>query len=125
MGTAAQLDRIGAVQILPHRQHPDFLAVFLAKQRHGTRGNRILGRHQPRCHRIIRPDLGIHIGFNQRNLGGAHRFLVGEIEAQPVGRDQRPLLRHMPAEPLAQRLMQQMGGAVIGTNLGAPCCINR
>ena len=44
---------------------------------------------------------------------------MGEIEAQPVGRDQRALLRDMVAEHLAQRLVQQMGGGMVGADRGA------
>ena len=39
---------------------------------------------------------------------GCHRLGVREVETQPLGRDQRALLRHMIAEHLAQRLVQQM-----------------
>jgi hypothetical protein len=41
---------------------------------------------------------------------------VREVEAQPVGRDQRALLRDVGAEHLAQRLVQQMGGRVVGAD---------
>ena len=37
-----------------------------------------------------------------------HRLGMREVEAQPVGRDQRALLRDVIAEHLAQRLVQQM-----------------
>src|SRR5499433_328514 len=56
------------------------------------------------------------------DLLGRHRLGMGEVEAQPVGRDQRALLRHMIAEHLAQRLVQNMrrrmispDGATAGT----------
>ena len=38
---------------------------------------------------------------------------MGEIETQAIGGDQRSLLRHVIAENLAQRLMQQMRRRVI------------
>ena len=43
------------------------------------------------------------------------RLGMEEIEAQPVGRDQRALLRHVIAQHLAQRLVQQVGGRMVGT----------
>ena len=42
-----------------------------------------------------------------------------EVEAQPVGRDQRALLRHVIAQHLAQRLVQQMRGGMVLADGGA------
>jgi hypothetical protein len=39
-----------------------------------------------------------------------------EVEAQPVGRHQRALLRDVIAEHLAQRFVQQMRRGVIGAD---------
>ena len=47
------------------------------------------------------------------DLGGAHRLVVREVEAQPIGRHQRTLLRHVIAEHLAQRLVQEMGRGMV------------
>src|SRR5207244_10771970 len=44
---------------------------------------------------------------------------MAEVEAQPVGRHERPLLRDMLAEPPAQRLVQQVGHRVVGAQLAA------
>ena len=52
------------------------------------------------------------------------RLVVREIEAQPVGRDERALLRHMVAEHLAQRLMQEMRRRVMGARRAAPRMID-
>ena len=41
-----------------------------------------------------------------------HRARLAEVEAQPVGGDQRALLRHVLAEMAAQRGVQQVGGGV-------------
>ena len=38
---------------------------------------------------------------------------MGEVEAQPVGRNQRALLRHVIAQHLAQRLVQKVRGRMI------------
>ena len=55
---------------------------------------------------------------------GAHRLGVREVEAQPVGRHQRALLRHVGAEHLAQRLVQEVGGGVVGARGRAPRVID-
>ena len=54
-----------------------------------------------------------------RELLVADRLGVREIEAQPVGRDQRALLRDMIAEHLAQRLVQQMRRRMVAADVGA------
>ena len=57
-------------------------------------------------------------------LLGAHRLGMREVEAQPVGRDQRALLRDVIAEHLAQRLVQQMGRRMVGADGAAPRVID-
>ena len=47
------------------------------------------------------------------DLLGRHRLGMREVEPQPVGRDQRALLRDVVAEHLAQRLVQQMGRRMV------------
>ena len=49
----------------------------------------------------------------------AHRLGVGEVEPQPLRRDQRALLGDVVAQHLAQRLVQQMGGGMVGADGGA------
>ena len=44
------------------------------------------------------------------------RLGMGEVEAQPVRRDQRALLRDMIAEHVAQRLVQNMRRRMIGAH---------
>ena len=41
---------------------------------------------------------------------------MGDVEAQPVGRDQRALLRDMIAQRHAQRLVQQVGRRMVGAD---------
>ena len=60
-------------------------------------------------------DLALHDG----DVLGRQRLGVAEVEAQAVGRDQRALLRHVRAEPAAQRLVQQVGRRVVGADGGA------
>ena len=47
-----------------------------------------------------------------------------EIETQAVGRDQRPFLRHVIAEDLPQRFVQQMRGRMILPDGASPCMID-
>ena len=54
-----------------------------------------------------------------RELLGRHRLGMREVEAQPVGRDQRALLRDVIAEHLAQRLVQEMRRGMVGADGGA------
>ena len=48
------------------------------------------------------------------NFFARHRLRVREVEAQPLGRDERALLRDVRAEHLTQRLVQQMRRGVVG-----------
>ena len=75
---------------------------------------RVLERHQPRLDRRVLQHDGVGHVLDRRDLLGRHRLGVREVEAQPVGRDQRALLRDVRAQHLAQRLVQQVGGGVVG-----------
>ncbi len=44
---------------------------------------------------------------------------MAEVEAQPVGRVERAALRDVVAQRLAQRLVQQVRGRVVGADRGA------
>ena len=58
------------------------------------------------------------------SLGAGDRLRVGDVEAQPLGRDQRALLRHMIAEHDAQGLVQNMGRRMIGARRRARVVID-
>ena len=53
-----------------------------------------------------------------------HRLGMREVEAQPVGRDQRALLRDVIAQHLAQRLVQQMRRGMVLADGAAPRVID-
>ena len=112
MRAAAQFDRIGLRAPhgirAAHAQHAHLIAVFLAEQRHGPGGNGIFGAHQTRRHRRVGEDLGVHFILDCRDILGGERRRVREVEAQPLGRNHRALLRHMRAKPAAQGLVQQV-----------------
>ena len=54
----------------------------------------------------------VDLGLDGPDLVRRHRPGLAEVEAQPVGRDQRALLRHVLAQMPAQRGVQQVGGRV-------------
>ena len=54
----------------------------------------------------------VDLGLDRADLLGRHRPGLAEVEAQPVGGDQRALLRHVLAEMAAQGRMQKVSGGV-------------
>ena len=102
------------VLLAAHGDDADLLAVFLAEEGERALLHRLVGGHQPGRDLGIAADAPIDVlGHHGEILArGRHRLAV--VEAQAVGRHQRALLGHMGAQTPAQRLMQQMGGRVIG-----------
>ena len=110
MGSATKLDRIGpagliAAQRRAHRHDAHFLAVFFAEKRHGPGRDRVVHGHQPRRHRRILQDDFIGHGFDFRELRIADGLGMRKVEAQPVWRDERTLLRNVRAQNTTHRLM--------------------
>ncbi len=109
MGAAAELDRKGARSDVDRRMaHGDdahFIAVFLAEQRARAGANGLVLPHQPRLDRRIVLHHRIGDLLDGGDLFLAQGLWMGEVEAQPVGRDERAFLRDMIAEHAAQRLM--------------------
>ena len=66
------------------------------------------------------PDVTVHFRLDRGDVVDGQRAGLAEIEAQPVGRDQRALLGDMPAEAAPQRGVEQVGGRVIGAQLRSP-----
>ena len=111
MGAAAQLDRVGlAVLAQAHRDHAHLVAVLLAEQRHGARADRVVARHDPHARLVVAAQEVVDLGLDRPDLVRRHRPGLAEVEAQPIRRHQRALLRHMLAEMPAQRCVQQVGG---------------
>ena len=52
------------------------------------------------------------------------RLRMREVEAQPVGRDERALLRDVIAQHLAQRLVQKMRRGMVLADRAAPRVID-
>ena len=72
------------------------------------------------CHRDVARDLVVDDRGDVLQLVGSHPFERGEIEAQPVGRHQRPGLLRLFAEHRPQRAVQEMGRRVIAANRRPP-----
>ena len=59
------------------------------------------------------------------SCSGRDRLVVAEVEAEPVGRDQRARLLHVRAEHLAQRPVQDVRGGVVAADPVAAHAVDR
>jgi hypothetical protein len=100
-------------------EHAHLVAVLLAEQHHRAELLRLVDRHHPRVRRMVLQDLGVDELLDLPDLLVGQRRVVHEVEAGAVGVDERALLLHMLAEHLAQRLVHQVGGAVVAHGAGA------
>ncbi len=117
MRAAAELDRIGlllGLERAAHGEHADLVAVFLAE--HGDRAlfHGLVGRHQARGDvDVLAHDL-VHFVFDALQLVVREGLGMREVEAQAFGPDERALLRHVRAEHVLERRVQEMRRRVIG-----------
>ena len=111
VGAAAQLGRVRA-----GLEHPDDVAVLVAEEGDGPELlGEVLGRLVV-ADRLVGQDLVVGQVLDLDQLVGRHRLVVAEVEAQPVGGDQRALLLDVLAQHLAQRPVQQVGGGVVAAD---------
>jgi len=92
---AAQFDR-PAERVAGAFTHGDdayLVAVFFAEQRARAGRTGVVERHQPRGHGRVLEDDVIGDVLDPLEFLGRDRLGMREVEAQPVGRHQRPLLR--------------------------------
>jgi hypothetical protein len=103
MGAAAQLDRIGRLALTPRTP-----AVPIDTTRTSSPYFSPNSAMAPSAARVVGPPSGgwstgafcrmrisLAMVSTSRQFLGRHRLGMREVEAQPVGRDQRALLRHM------------------------------
>ena len=114
MRAAAQLQ---ADPVHFHDAHS--VAVLLSEERHGAGLHGFVVRslvhpHRPGGPRLL-VDPSLHLGEFGRGHGGG----MGEVEAQPVGRHERPPLHDVAAEHGAKRRMQQVRGRVVAFRVPA------
>src|SRR5690606_39252425 len=124
---AAQLvaPALGAVARLGDRHGADHLAVLLAEQRHrafaarlGERLGDDLGGPVGEDHLVDLPGDGVKLRL-------ADGLVVREVEAQPVGRDERALLPDVLAEHAAQCGVEQVRRGVVTHDIPAALLIDR
>ncbi|MNU71875.1 hypothetical protein D3C71_613170 [compost metagenome] len=130
MRAAAKLDGIGtvgfrAVQAGAHGHDTNLIAIFFTEQRHRTLGNGVINAHQAGDNRRVLQDDFVRHLLDHLQLLGRHRLRMRNVEAQALGRDQRTLLGDVRAEHLAQRLVQQVGGGVVGAQTRTTVMIDR
>ena len=122
MGAAAQLDRPAERVARPRRpwRRP---APRRRISRRTARARPTRWRRRRAISRVVTGAFCSTISFamsSTRSISSvAHRLGVGEVEAQPVGRDQRALLRDVVAQHLAQRLVQQVGRGMVAADVAA------
>ncbi len=95
------------------------LAVLLTEQHHGARLLCVVHVHHLGLGFGVGQHLGVHQLFHFADLLGGQRRVVRKVEAGAVSGDLRALLLHMVAQHFAQRLVHQVGGAVVAHGLGA------
>ena len=108
MGAAAELHGV----TIAHIDDADNVAVLFAKERHCADtaclrdGHLLHGDGEALEHGLI------HHALDGGDLLGLHGGEVGKVKAETVGLNERTGLMDMVAENGAQRLVQQVGGAV-------------
>ena len=107
-----------------NRDHPHAVAVLFAKQRHRAALQRILVVGHFPHHRRIGAHPGVDPALDLALLIGCDLAIVGEVEAQSLGRYQRASLRRMLAQHVAQRAVQQVRCRVVARNVAPPLGIN-
>ena len=96
-----------------NRDDADAVAVLLAEERHRAVRDRLLGRLDLGRHRRVADDLLVDDALDAQELVARDGGDVHEVEAQPVGRDERARLLDVRAEHLPQRRMEQVRRRVI------------
>ena len=95
--------------------HADAVTILLAKQGNGAQ---LLGFCQGHVAMVLQgnilADAGIDDALHLTQLLARHLLEVAEVKAQRFGRHERAFLLHMGTEHFAQRLIQQVGGRMIG-----------
>ena len=95
--------------------HAHAVAVFLAEEGDGTELLGLFDRHIAMVlHRNVLADTAVHDAFHLAQFLGRNLLEMRKVEAQVVGRHERALLLHVRAEHLAQGLVEQVRGSVVG-----------
>jgi len=89
------------------------LAVGLPEQSHGALGDRLLARPLDDLQAVVIEDGVINDRLDLGDLRRRHRLRMGEVEAQPVGGDERARLARVVTQDAVERGVQQVGGGVV------------
>ena len=91
MGAAAKLQAVGVLPRsfaragqMPHRNHPNLIAIFFAKERLGPQGARISRCHNASLNRAVLPDEGVYFALHLLQLRGRKRLPMAEVKPQAV-----------------------------------------
>ena len=95
------------------------IAVLLAKHRHRAALLRLGDRHDRLGHFDVLANLLVDQIFDLLDLLLSQRLVIGVIESQPVGSDQRSRLLDRFAENIFQRFVKKMRGGVIRSRIQA------
>ena len=127
MCAAAEFDREGGVCPggAAHRHDAHLIAVFLAEQCPGAGCDCVVDGHEARLDGRIFEDGSVGRVFDDDQILGADRSGVRDIETQPIGCDERALLRDVVAERQAQRLMQKVSRGMVGADRGMAGAVDR
>ena len=98
VGAAAELDRLAT-----DRHHAHLLAVLLTEHRDSALLLRLLERQHLDDRVAIRANLCVDETLDLPDLFRCHRREVREVEAQPIGCDQRALLTNVIAGRISNR----------------------
>ena len=113
-----------AVFDFAHGDDAHFVAILLAEQSAGAGRARIVEAHEPRRHLGVFQHHVVGDVLDLFEFGARDRLRVRDVEAQPLGRNQRALLRHMIAKHDAQSLMQDVGRRMVGARRRARVVID-
>ena len=118
MGATTQFTRRTNVE------HTHGVAILLAKQHHGAGALCTFNVHDAGLRFRVGQNFFVHNSLNLGNLLRCHGAVVCKVEAGFFSVYQRALLAHMVAQYFAQRLVHQVGGAVITNGTVALVLIN-
>src|SRR5579875_623674 len=100
-----------------HRYYAHQVIVFLAKERHRARFQRILQGHDVSMNGEIGPNPTINLRVDLRQFRRGERARTAEVEAQALRLDERAALLRLRTKQVAQRFMQEMCRAVVADRI--------
>jgi hypothetical protein len=100
------------------------VAVLLAEQGHRSGGDGLFLAHVGDVDRLVGQHRLVDGALDPAERLAVDGAVVGEVEAQPVGGDQRPGLHDVVAQVGAQLAVQQVGSRMVAADVGAALAIH-